>query len=137
MVQGSFVVLFNTYESKDLESGKTYVAGGSLGAVGGDLILDEDFKIVGVKLSLSKSNNLPKYAFKNILTEAEGHTRVSTSIVKKSKILNQEKKIEDNLKNLQKLYDKEEKKINDMGEFMRLANQLKEDIENLGEAYEK
>ncbi|MBQ3437728.1 MAG: hemagglutinin repeat-containing protein, partial [Fusobacterium sp.] len=31
----------------------------------------------------------------------------------------------------------EGKKINDMGEFIRLANQLKEDIENLGEAYEK
>lgn len=32
---------------------------------------------------------------------------------------------------------KKEKKINDMGEFIRLANQLKEDVENLGEAYEK
>lgn len=74
-----------------------------------DLILDENFNPVGVKFSLSKSNNLPKYAFKNILTKAEGHTRVSTSIVKESKILNQEKRIEDNLKNLQKLYDKERK----------------------------
>ena len=134
---GSFVLLFNVYESKDLESGKSYVAGGSLGPIGGDFIFDEDFKIVGFKVSLSKSKNLPEYAFKNILTKAEGHARISTSTVRKSKVIFQEKRIEDNLKNLQKLYDKEEKKITDMEEFMKLVNQLKKDIEVLSDTYEK
>ena len=47
------------------------------------------------------------------------------------------KKIEDNLKNLQKLYDKKEKEINDMGEFIKLVDELKKDIEVLSDAYEK
>ena len=47
------------------------------------------------------------------------------------------KKIEDNLKNLQKLYDKKEKEINDMGKFIKLVDQLKKDIEVLRDAYEK
>ena len=136
-IGGSFVVLFNVYESKDLESGKSYVVGGSLGAIGGDFILDENFKIVGFKISLSKAKNLPEYAFKNILTKAEGHSRISTSTVRASKVIYQEKKIEDNLKNLQKLYDKKEKEISDMGEFIKLVDQLKKDIEVLSDAYEK
>lgn len=47
------------------------------------------------------------------------------------------KKIEDNLKNLQKLYDKKEKEISDMGEFIKLVDQLKKDIEVLSDTYEK
>ena len=47
------------------------------------------------------------------------------------------KKIEDNLKNLQKLYDKKEKEINDMGKFTKLVDELKKDIEVLSDAYEK
>ena len=47
------------------------------------------------------------------------------------------KKIEDNLKNLQKLYNKKEKEINDMGKFIKLVDQLKMDIEGLSDAYEK
>ena len=47
------------------------------------------------------------------------------------------KKIEDNLKNFQKLYDKKEKEINDMGKFIKLVDELKKDIEVLSDAYEK
>ena len=47
------------------------------------------------------------------------------------------KKIEDNLKNLQKLYNKKEKEINDMGTFIKLVDQLIKDIEVLSDTYEK
>lgn len=47
------------------------------------------------------------------------------------------KKIEDNLKNFQKLYDKKEKEINDMGKFIKLVDELKKDIEVLSDTYEK
>ena len=47
------------------------------------------------------------------------------------------KKIEDNLKNLQKLYDKKEKAVNDMGKFIKLVDELKKDIEVLSDTYEK
>ena len=57
------------------------------GAIGGDFILDENFKIVGFKISLSKAKNLSEYALKNILAKAEGHSKISTSIVRDSKVI--------------------------------------------------
>ena len=73
----------------------------------------------------------------NVITGEEGHSRISTSTVRKSEVIYQAKKIEDNLKNLQKLYDKKEKEISDMGKFIKLVDQLKKDIEVLSDAYEK
>ena len=57
------------------------------GAIGGYFILDENFKIVGFKISLSKAKNLSEYALKNILAKAEGHSRISRSIVRDSKVI--------------------------------------------------
>ena len=73
----------------------------------------------------------------NVITGEEGYSRISTSTVRKSEVIYQAKKIEDNLKNLQKLYDKKEKEISDMGKFIKLVDQLKKDIEVLSDAYEK
>jgi len=39
------------------------------------------------KISLSKAKNLSEYALKNILAKAEGHSKISTSIVRDSKVI--------------------------------------------------